>query len=462
MEPTYTAASYWSPLDLRRHTVLYRRALGKDEDEKRLLAYAYAFYAVTFSGRHKNLFSATQYTAVHAERKRGVRVTYGEPEVEGTEGEPSDNWWHVPFSVHEDILVDTGLTEAVEACLLTDAVPAQSLRDMLRLMLLNEHNAPFELNGFPKRFFDEFPERALRVTERTREYAVITQTYVNNLFNAGLDEKQALFMLMTNLIYDQAFPSTYFYAFPVRFKGYCSVMTFGTKRALTALQYLCLTRIANSFFMHPLLFDYATEQSQALKSTSKMLLMSGFAHSANNALRMSDIDSLVTLLSSGTPPERANFNLEAGSLEEAVYGLRALWMGGRVAQSFIALIEMLTRPGHLRMKFTSERPYTIEECIAEAKKMVEVHVEGQGGDLPKLDAKCSSDRWVNARLPKGYLHYIYVYTFLYELLLNVCKYSPTKQRGGEYWADSLITTKFNEESLEVHILNMVDQKLGGR
>jgi hypothetical protein len=457
VEPTYTAASYWSPIDpQRRRTVLYRNAVREDEDEKRLLAYAYAFYALTFSGSKKKLYSATQYTAEAATRKRGVRVTYRNDSLEESEGEPPDNWWHLPASSHAAILKDTGLTKAIESCLLTDEVSTQALRNTLGLMLLNKRETPFGLNKFTRKFFSEFPGRALKVSAETGRLALETQNYVNELFDAGLDEKQALFMMMTNLVYDRAFPSNYFYAFPVRFNDYCSVMTFGTNAALSPLQYICLTRIAHSIFMHPLLLDYGTKETETVKSTSKMLLMSGFAHAANNALRIANIDSLVSLLSSGAPPARARFKVETGDDEGVLYGLRSLWMGGKAAESFIALIEMLTRPGNLRKKFTSPRPYTIDECVSEAQRMVDVYVEGQNERLPKLAPVISRRHWVNALLPAGYLDYVYVCTLLYELLVNVCKYGLTEMGADSYYAEALIATLVNKESLEIHVRNRID------
>jgi hypothetical protein len=452
--PTYVAASYWSPIDERRHTISYRGALKEGEDERHLLAYAYAFYSLTFLGHAKKYYSATQYTAVEAPRKRGVMVCYQDkPEI-------LDDWWHIPRSSHQTILNDTGLTSMVEEYLLKESVSVKEMRDALRRMLVNAGEAAIEVSSFPSKFIDSFSTTITKISEETREIAIRTRDYINRLFDARLNDEQSLFMLMTNLIYDKAFPSNYLYSFPVRINELCSVMTLGTNQPLDPFAHLSLTRIVTSIFMHPLLLDYATRASDAVKSTSKMLLMGGFAHSANNALRMADIDSLIPLLSSGSPPEHARFSVEDGNVEDALYKLRALWVGGRAAQSFIALVEMITRPGNLREKFTSKRPYTLDECEDEATKMINVHVEGQVGHLPYLRLKRSKRYWVNAQLPTGYLDHVYVYTFLYELLLNVCNYGPTKKKGDKYYAGALISSEFADEQLDIHIRNKIsDQKM---
>lgn len=463
VQPTYTAASYWSPIDEMRHTVSHRRQIAANEDENQILAYMYAFYALTFAGQESEYYSVTQYTAVFAPRKQGVRVCYRE-DVE--ENDPN-SWWHIRKGQdqgnHRRILQETGLTETVRQHLLTNDVSTQILKHELRSMLANrEPRKWYDINSFAANFLAKFPNVISRVSEATRAEAVKTRVYINELLGAQLTEEQALFMLMTNLIYNVAFPTNYFYAFPVRIEDLCSIMTIGTDEPLRPFEHSALTRIVTSIFMHPLLLDYATEKARATDSKNRMLLMGGCAHSANNALAMSGFESLTAKLASGEPPNKPLFTLEKGNVEDALDSLRALWMGGRTAQSFIALIEIATRPGPLREKFLSKEPYTLDECLVEAQKMTKVHLGRNPIRLPTtLRIEQHPRFWVKVKLPEGYLNKIYVQTLLYELLLNVCKHGATVQEETTvqekttYFATAQIATNFVDDDLEIHITNML-------
>jgi len=184
--PTYTAASYWSPIDRRRHTASHRRPVGVSEDEKKIWAFAYAFYALTFTGQDKNYFSATQYTAVRARTIRGVRVSYNDvPE----ENDPN-LWWHLPRGSancnHERILSETGLSESIELCLLREDVSKETLRQQLRAMLMNRQPGGWlDVNSFTSTFFERFARMVSSTSKATRADARKTKTYLNNLLDAA-------------------------------------------------------------------------------------------------------------------------------------------------------------------------------------------------------------------------------------------------------------------------------------
>lgn len=459
VEPTYTAASYWSPIDENRHTASHRRKIGSHENEKRLWAYLYAFYALTFTGQKRTYYSATQYTAILAPHKRGVRVCYREK----LEKDDPNAWWHIPRGQdncnHARILKETGLTEAVKTHLLKDDVSTEDLKRELRLMLANrEPREWLDVNSFAASFLDSFPGVISSVSEATQAEAAKTKDYINSLLGGQITDEQALFMLMTNLIFDVAFPTEYFYAFPVRIENLCSIMTIGTEQPLIPFEHSALTRIVTSIFMHPLLLDYATERALATESKNKMLLMGGCAHSANNALAASGIRSLTALLASGEPPQHARFILKDGNVNDVLGMLKALWVGGRAAQAFIALIEMATRPGTLRGKFLSKEPYSLNDCIVEAEKMTNVYIERDAGRQPKIKIERSKQFWVDARLPEGYLDNIYIHTLLYELLLNVCKHGAVMRGDNGLFAVASLETRFVADDLEIHVRNKLTRK----
>ena len=470
VKPTYTAASYWSPIDERRHTASHRRKIAKEE-EKEMLAYMYAFYALTYAGQEHKYYSVTQYTAVFADRKQGVRVCYRDK----IEKSDPNRWWHIPKgqngSNHRRILRETGLTESVRQHLLINKVSKKMLKQELRTMLANRESGKWsDINSFAENVLAKFPNVISGVSEATLAEARKTRVYINELLGAKLTDAQALFMLMTNLIYDVAFPTNYFYAFPVRIDHLCSIMTIGTSKPLRPFEHSALTRIVTSIFMHPLLLDYAAEKekvteekSRSRESRNRMLLMGGCAHSANNALAMSGFESLTTKFASGEPPDKPLFTLENGNVEEALNSLRAFWVGGKTAQAFIALIEMATHPGVPRQKFLSDQPYTLSECLAEAQRMTKVHLERNPIRLPNnLRIEQHALFRVDAKLPEGYLNKIYIQTLLYELLLNVCKHGAVIKEENTRFAPAQIATRFVDGDLEILITNMLPEDERGR
>ncbi len=279
VNPTYLAASYWSPIDDRRHTALYRREKPADEkEEKRVLAYACAFFSLTTFGARKGYYSATQYTADQAKRKRGVKVSYAE-------GCDPERWWCIPKNIHQQILGETGITTAIEKYLLKDDVSPEKLKEGLRPLLSNRVTDPVtNLKPFAEYYIGIFPKVASDIIKDPPDYVVQAMEYVNNLFEAELDEEKALFMLLTNVIYDVAFESNYFYAFPVRIPDLCSILTIGTKEPLCSEQYLAIDRVTTSVFMQPLLLDYATETTNKKKGEFQLNVAESMTHEYKNLL----------------------------------------------------------------------------------------------------------------------------------------------------------------------------------
>ena len=133
VNPTYSAASYWSPMDGRRHTVTHRPSPATPGEQTHVLANAYAFYALTLAGAKHGLYSVIHYTSEGARNKRGVRVSY--------QAECPSGWWHIPPNVHEDILGQTGLTGAIQRVVLKGQRKQSELEKLLRLTLDNTESA---------------------------------------------------------------------------------------------------------------------------------------------------------------------------------------------------------------------------------------------------------------------------------------------------------------------------------
>ena len=256
IDPTYSAASYWSPIDQRRHTVTHRPVPATPNGRTYILATAYAFYALTLAGPRHRLHSVIHYIAEIAERKRGVRVSY--------EADCPPGWWHIPPTVHH-ILGQTGLSAAIDRTVLKAGQRSEAdLESLLSLTLDNRADAEWvDVDGFASDFLASFTVQKLPSDERSQAAIRHTQLTLNRVFEADISEKEALFMLMTHLLYREACPTSFIYTYPVQVIDTCCVMTIGTRELIPSDADLVLHHLVRSVFTRPLLLDYSARESAA-------------------------------------------------------------------------------------------------------------------------------------------------------------------------------------------------------
>src|SRR5215213_3420924 len=111
-QPNYIVASYWSPIDERRRSVIVRRPVAPAQ-RSYTLASAYAFYALTFTGRVRDprLTSIVQYTATQAPLKRGLITCFDEVRT-------ADTVLHIPPQL-DSLTTLLGLDACIEELLST-------------------------------------------------------------------------------------------------------------------------------------------------------------------------------------------------------------------------------------------------------------------------------------------------------------------------------------------------------
>ncbi|MEN6427279.1 MAG: HAMP domain-containing sensor histidine kinase [Phycisphaerales bacterium] len=260
VRPTYVAASYWNPIDKRRHTVQFREKPPDGHAQTEILAYAYAFYALTLGGRPK-YFSTTQFVIDKAQKRRSYCVCY----ANSVQAQCRTPVWHIPSRLHRSVLIETGIAEAVTKVVLKDGRRAEhEISDALGLAIMNERGRPWQsLDSFPESFIESFDGVCSEVSSSIGDMIDHTREYVRDRFGNDIGPQQALFMVMTNIMYNAVVcPTKYFYGFPVRLPGRsCSVMTVGTRNALDSLQHIALWDMAQALFKNPLLLDYAARES---------------------------------------------------------------------------------------------------------------------------------------------------------------------------------------------------------
>ena len=118
-------------------------------------------------------------------------------------------------------------------------------------------------NGFAKNFLLSFLSNRLPHDTRVRDVIQSTQLTLSNLFGKEIGKREALFMLMTHLLYREACPANFIYTYPVRVAKTCCVMTIGTSKLLPTEIDLALYHYVRSIFTPPLLLDYAAREAEA-------------------------------------------------------------------------------------------------------------------------------------------------------------------------------------------------------
>lgn len=280
-KPTYMVTSYWSPLDERRHSV-YHRAELDSLNRRRAIANAFTFYALTFTGspatggyEKEYLYSATQFIARHAERKMSFPLCFENDLPKG-----GDDWWHIPESLHQGLLDETGVGASIEQRLVQNSkLSTEAIEAALRSTLMNSASGGWEtLDNFAGLVIAEFRSRLKGLSQPVRSLAEGTAKILGELFRHEITPEQALFMVLTHVVWRHACPDTsYAYTFPARVEATCCVFTIGTRTPLKRPQLGFLACLSKALFVHPLIQDYS------LKATAQKAQF--MAHTKQNAFR---------------------------------------------------------------------------------------------------------------------------------------------------------------------------------
>jgi len=260
IRPTYTATSYWSPIDTQRHTV-YHRPFLQNEDRPRTLARAYAFYALTHAGRDKGLYSLIQYIATQVINKHGIRTCFQEDKPNG-----ENDWWHIPERIHKQVLEAIGIEEAIDRILLQEKT-ADELEAALQLTLLNLTWQPWpDLHDFAAQIIQSVDSWQLNLTTELEDYL----QHLRSMFKTEITQKQAFMMLFTQSLWREACPKTDFmYTFITPVADTCCIITLGTAEPLKEDSYFAMASMSKSLFVHPLLLDYAAKED-LVRSSRRM------------------------------------------------------------------------------------------------------------------------------------------------------------------------------------------------
>lgn len=294
-DPTYFAASYWSPIDRKRHTISHSKPPKSKADEKLSRSAALLFYILTLKA--PPLFhSAINFIAETAPRKKGIHSFYGErhPHENLSKNHQYQTWWHIPTSIHSKILEASGFRIAIDKL---NEFPPKEIAESLTIIMENldqekvdEHIMKYEsiylaiiekVNSFV------IPSSLKKVAENFQKYlnsfffgdsSIIKQS---SRVTQYLSIKQAFFMACTHALYNIACPTKMFYTFPVRVSETCCVLTLGVQKELSIENILAMFNIIKSIYYHGLDKDYS-----ALNGLERNRIAHGAVHKIRGPLNI--------------------------------------------------------------------------------------------------------------------------------------------------------------------------------
>mgnify|MGYP000853100641 CR=1 FL=1 len=291
-EPSYFAASYWSPIDNERHTISHSKEKSSPQEEHKARVSALLFYILSYKAP-SNFYSAISYISKQSPRKDGLHSYYNEknPLTDISENKNYQIWWHLPISIHQSLLDSSGFSTALNKLLKVDAILIEK-----SLTILMEYTDKELVENEIKKYEGVY----LPIVENSRNFTIPTnlinwsnefETFLNNffyppdIFDPNKHEKlttvQSFFMACTHALYNLACPTEMFYVFPVRVSNTCCVLTLGVDKKLELENILAMSHIVKSIFYHALDIDY-----RALNALERNRIAHGAVHKIRGPLNI--------------------------------------------------------------------------------------------------------------------------------------------------------------------------------
>lgn len=271
---TYTAASYWSPIDKRRHTVYHADAAKAFAPDH--LASSWTFYALTFLGARLSqpLTSLIHYTATMAPQKRGLLTAFVTTAGDGR------GRLILPADLQEQLLSELGIDKAISR--VRTSLNDGGIENGLYALLSNLDPLdaePILKAGISDTFFSEFHERLTSASDRCRDVLRRAHETVVEFFDdSAVSEAQTSFMVALQYLWRRACVSNYMYAFPTVVSDTCCMLTVGTDEPLTPTLHVAVAKIAQSLFAHPLFLDYGARDIESESNRRGAVLRRFFVH----------------------------------------------------------------------------------------------------------------------------------------------------------------------------------------
>jgi hypothetical protein len=265
-EPSYFAASYWSPIDRKRHTISHSKAKPTIHAEHEARVCALLFYILTYKA-HPIFHSAINYIATESPRKDGLHSIYLEedPYFNIPIEKQYQIWWHLPKSIHERLLYYSGFSTTLKELEKIDSI---AIENSLTIIMenLDEENVNNEIKKYDELVLPIIEKAKLfSIPEDIEEWVDKFENYLNNFFYPShsnhsdkkkLTATQCFYMASTHALYNKACPTKMFYTFPVRVSDTCCVLTLGVDKELELEKILAMSHIVKSIYYHGLVRDY--------------------------------------------------------------------------------------------------------------------------------------------------------------------------------------------------------------
>lgn len=281
IDPTYIVVNYWSPLKRgKRHSVALKEKSASINryEKKRSLAYACAFYALTFYCKREldKSFSIVQYISDTAPHKRGLFACI-DPECTNNlsffnhntnhckvRRSSRERWICFPKVIRKKLLEQMGIEKEIKFAL--NKYSINYFHNSVKRLFHDE--GAKEDYKFGKEIYYIINENLLKIKKNSGldSYLKHAENHLNVFFNTEksyhIDRLHTCIMLITHLMWKEtcSIETNYMYIFPTKVSDTCCILTMGSRELFEDKLELAVTSISKSLFIHPLLREYQIAQ----------------------------------------------------------------------------------------------------------------------------------------------------------------------------------------------------------
>jgi hypothetical protein len=283
---TYCVASYWSPINKERHSACHVEA--KHHTDNRRRAAAALFFAMSHRagyGREYSpdlLYTATHFLAEHAKRQRSVPIKF-----DGQLVQIDPNKWQIPSSAKNRWLNLCGWEAILSELAAKFTQDKDYAEKFVRMATAHfEETSRAESDSYGDRALAAFKAAYPTNPEFLTGLATPCVSGLREMWETPhLTEMQAAFMVASYYLWHEAVPETVLaYTFPCKVAKTVCALTAGVYAPLGRTQTALMAWLSKTFFVHPLIRDYAQIVSEDTIREHREMLRRAFGHNVPHML----------------------------------------------------------------------------------------------------------------------------------------------------------------------------------
>ena len=285
---TYTVASYWSPLNNKRRSIVHWPILKGIENNERQKK-AVAFFSLSLKGKEvkrgiDKRWALVQFLLEADVKKRVVISSFCETEIQNKE------YLFFPKWIQNDFLAKLGIDKNINKFLEIETNELAVILDYLLKGDIDDNKINKIVNEFTTTTISTFNNKLKHLPNKYLEFIEENRRLLNSTFfqtntKNKITFNQTAFMLMTHLLWNEACPSKHTHAFPIKVSNTCCVLTFGSDNLLNQEELLFIFKYAHSLFNPAIIRDYYEKDKKSYQELRNVYNgMRAFIDSAKHSL----------------------------------------------------------------------------------------------------------------------------------------------------------------------------------